>query len=236
MLRSKYRLGSVLLIGAIAVLILITSCANPVIAVDRIFLDMSLDFLGEYQLPKMSFLDTPVGGLSAITYDRRRDRFYALCDDPRFAPARFYTLKLALNSTDLEKIGIQKIDFENVTFLADKDDQTYPKGAIAPKGIVVTPQKTVFISGVGVTPDRVVPFVQEFDINSGQMLQSLPIPDRYVPDTADKSELTRGVQETSAFASLTLNPTGTIPASGEAIRLFTATESALVQDLDSPSS
>lgn len=235
MLRSKYRLGSVLSIGAIALLMLITSCANPVIAVDRIFLDMSLDFLGEYQLPKMSFLDTPVGGLSAITYDRRRDRVYALCDDPRFAPARFYTLKLALNSTDSEKIGIQKIDFENVTFLTDKDEQPYPKGAIAPKGIVVTPQKTVFISGVGVTPDR-VPFVQEFDINSGQMLQSLPIPDRYVPDTADKSELTRGVQETSAFASLTLNPTGTIPASGEAIRLFTATESALVQDLDPPSS
>ncbi len=236
MLRSKYRLGSVLLSSAIAILILITSCASPVLARDRVFLDMSLDFLGEYQLPKMSFLDTPVGGLSAITYDRRRDRFYALCDDPRFAPARFYTLKLTLNSTDLEKIGIQKIDFENVTLLTDKDDQTSPKGTIAPKGIAVTPQKTVFISGVGVTPERVVPFVQEFDINSGQMLQSLPIPERYIPDTANKSELTRGVQETSAFASLTLNPTGTIPASGEAIRLFTATESALVQDLDPPSS
>ncbi len=101
MLHSKYRLRSMLLVSAIALLILITSCASPVLAQDRIFLGISLDFLGEYQLPKMDFLDTPVGGLSAITYDRRRDRFYALCDDPsQFAPARFYTLKLTLNSTD----------------------------------------------------------------------------------------------------------------------------------------
>lgn len=40
----------------------------------RIFLDISLEFLDEYQLPKMTFEETPVGGLSAIAYDRQRDR------------------------------------------------------------------------------------------------------------------------------------------------------------------
>ena len=229
-LHSKYRLGSMLLVSAIALLILITSCASPVLAQERIFLGISLDFLGEYQLPKMNFLDTPVGGLSAITYDRRRDRFYALSDDPsQFAPARFYTLKLTLNSTDSEKIGIQKIDIESVTFLTDKDSKTYPKGTIAPEGIALTPQKTVFISS------GVAPAVQEFDINSGQMLQSIPIPERYFPDAANEKERTKGIQDNSAFKSLTFNPTGTIPTSGEPIRLFTATESALVQDLDPPS-
>lgn len=235
MLRSKYRLGSVLLISAIALCVLITSCAKPVVAQDRIFLNMSLDFLGEYQLPKMNFLDTPVGGLSAITYDRQRDRFYALCDDrSELAPARFYTLKITFNSTDSEKIGIQKIDIENVTFLTDKDGRTYPKGSIEPEGIALTPQQSVFIAGVGVARDLMAPFVQEFDLKTGQMRQSLPIPERYLPDAA--GELSRGVQETSAFESLTLNPTGTIPASGEPFRVFTATESALKQDLDPPSS
>lgn len=237
-MRSKYRLGSVLLVSAIALFsFLMTFGAAPVLAQDRVFLNLSLDFLGEYQLPKMNFLDTPVGGLSAITYNRRRDRFYALSDDPsQFAPARFYTFKLALNSTETEKIGIQKIDIESVTFLIDKDGQTYPKGTIDPEGIALTPQQTVFISSSGVARDSIAPLVQEFDINSGQMRQSLPIPERYLPDAANEFELTRGVQETNGFASLTINPTGTIPASGEPIRVFTATESALVQDLDPPSS
>lgn len=224
-----------LLVSAIALLFLITSCANPGIAKDRVFLDLSLEFVAEYKLPFGKFSDTPVGGLSAITYDRRRDLFYALSDDSsQLAPARFYTLKLALNSTENEKIGIQKIDIESVTFLTDKEGQTYPKGTIAPVGIALTPQQTVFISGSSVTRDQVTPFVQEFDVNSGQIRQSLPIPERYLPDAADKSER-RGVQETGTFASLTLNPTGTVPASREPIRLFTATESALLQDLDPPS-
>lgn len=222
---SKYKLGSMLLVSAIA-LLLITFCASPVLAQERVFLNISLDFLGEYQLPKRN-LDTPIGGLSAITYDKRRDRFYALSDDPsQFAPARFYTLKLTLNPTDSAKIGIQKIDIESVTFLTDKDGQTYPQGTIAPEGIALTPQKTVFISS------GIAPAVQEFDINSGQMLQSLFIPERYFPDAANEKERTRGIQDNKAFESLTFNPIGTIPASGEPIRLFTATESALVQDLD----
>jgi uncharacterized protein YjiK len=54
------------------------------------FRDLSLDFLGEYRLPKTKFKDTPVGGLSALTYDRQRNKFYALSDDrSQFAPARF---------------------------------------------------------------------------------------------------------------------------------------------------
>jgi len=229
-LLSKYRPISVLLVSIIALSILITSCVSPALAQDRIFLDLSLDFLGEYKLPKLN-LEPPVGGLSAITYDRQRDRFYALCDDDsQFAPARFYSLKLTLNATN-SKIGIQKIDVESVTFLTNKEGQTYAKGTIKPEGIALTPQKTVFISSSGV-----VPSVQEFDLNSGHLRTSLPIPERYLPDTNDEVERSRGVQDANGFASLTLNPTGTIPSSGEPIRLFTATESALVQDKEPPSS
>lgn len=210
---------------------IITSCSAPVLTQERVFLDLSLDFLGEYKLPKTDVLDTPVGGLSAITYDRRSDRFYTVCDDKSGSvPARFYTLKLALDPTVTEKIGIQKIDIESVTFLTDQEGKPYTKRSFSPKGIALTPQKTLFISGYSAAGDQIAPFVQEFDTNSGQMLQSLPIPERYLPDASDEKERTKGIQQTSAFASLTFNPTGTIPTSGEPINLFTATSSALVQD------
>ena len=235
-MRSKYLLTRVLLVSAIALFILITSFTAPALARDRVFLDLSLDFLGEYKLPKTDFLATPVGGLSAIAYDRRGDRFIAVSDDPsQFAPARFYTFKIAFTTT--EKIDkIQKIDIESVTFLTDKEGQTYPKGSISPKGIALTPEQTAFISGSSVAGDQITPFIQEFKLESGQMLQSLSIPERYLPDPVEQKERTKGIEQTSGFESLTFNPTGTIPSSGEPINLFTATESALVQDRDLPSS
>jgi len=207
----------------------ISSCALPrVTAQQRMFLDLSLEFLGEYQLPKeIKFQDTPVGGLSGITYDRQRDRFYAISDDRSdLAPARFYTLSL-----DLKNSKIQKVEIEKVTFLKGKDGKTYPKGSIDPEGIAVIPQGTLFISTEGVTNQGLPPFIGEFDLKSGNLKQNLPMPQRYIPDGKGEQQQ-RGVRDNLGFESLTLNPTGSLPASGEPIRLFTVTESALAQDLD----
>ena len=42
-----------------------------------------------------TFEETTVGGLSSITYDAKRDRYYAISDDQgQFQPTRFYTLGL----------------------------------------------------------------------------------------------------------------------------------------------
>lgn len=233
---SKYTLARVILISIVALFIwLLTPYAAPALAQDRVFLDLSLDFLGEYKLPKTDFMDTPVGGLSAVTYDRRRDRFYAVSDDPSvLAPARFYTFKIAFNSPATEKIEIQKVDIESVKFLTNKDGQTFAKQSITPKGIAITPEQTVFISGYSATGNSFAPFVQEFDIN-GKMLQSLPIPQRYVAKAVDENK-SLDIQQTSAFESLTFNPTGNIPTSGEPVNLFTATSRALVQDQEPYSS
>jgi hypothetical protein len=221
---------------AIMLLSLLSSCSLPQVSAEqRIFLDLSLDFLGQYELPKQKFKDTPVGGLSALVYDRQHlsegtpkgFRFYALSDDrSQFAPARFYTLKLNLNET-----GIQKVEVENVTFLKGEDNQTYPQGSIDLEGMALTPQNTLFISSEGVTNQGIPPFVREFDLQTGQQKQSLPIPERYIPDGSGDKQL-QGVQDNLGFEALTLNPTGTIPAKGEPIRLFAATESALIQDRD----
>ena len=66
-----------LLIGLCSVFLIIFSVNHlPVMAGDRTFLKVSLDFVNEYQLPKQNFENTPVGGLSGLTYDRIDDVFY----------------------------------------------------------------------------------------------------------------------------------------------------------------
>jgi len=128
-LQASGRLFSLLLVLAIALLSFLTTACSPSqarTAEQRTFLDLSLDFLGEYQLPKMTFKDTPVGGLSALTYDRQQNKFYALSDDrSQFAPARFYTLGLSLKRADTGEIGIDKVDVEDVTFITDENGKTY---------------------------------------------------------------------------------------------------------------
>lgn len=208
----------------------ISSCALPRInAQQRTFLDISLEFLGEYQLPKIKFQDTTVGGLSGITYDRQRDRFYAISDDrSNLAPARFYTLKL-----DLSDSKLQNVEIENVTFLKPTEGETYPKNAIDAEGIALTPQGTLFISSEGSTRELVPPFIGEFDLKTGTLKQNLPMPETYIPDASGEQQQ-RGIQNNLGFESLTLNPTGSLPSTGEPIRLFTVTESALIQDKDLP--
>ena len=52
-----------------------------------------LEFLGQAIVPSgTTFAGTRVGGLSSITYDKRRGVYYAVSDDP--ADVRFYTLRL----------------------------------------------------------------------------------------------------------------------------------------------
>ncbi|MBW4647094.1 MAG: esterase-like activity of phytase family protein [Kastovskya adunca ATA6-11-RM4] len=224
---NKFKLRSWLLVGVFACLSLFTtSCGiQPGVAQDRLFLDLSLDYLGEYQLPKLTFKDTPVGGISALTYDRSRDRLYALSDDrSERAPARFYTIQLTTAGNEAGEIAPEDVIVEDVTFLKDENGETYAKGSLDPEGIALSPKESVFISSEGIPSQGISPFIQEFDLKTGQQLQSLPIPERFLPGDE------QGVQENLGFESLTLDPTGLAAASGDPFRLFTATESALVQD------
>ncbi len=228
--RRLFSLLSVAFLG-----FLITGCdpSQAITVESRTFLNLSLNFLGEYQLPKTSFQDTPVGGLSALTYDRQRDRFYALSDDrSALAPARFYTLKLRLNTSTTEKPSLEKVEIENVTFLKNEDGKTFPKGTIDPEGIALSPKGTVFISSEGDHNLGIAPFIREFDLKTGQQLRSLPIPEHYLPnDSTQENQPPRGVQNNLGFESLTVEPGSSLAAvTGDPFRLFTATESALIQD------
>ena len=240
-LQVSGRLFSLLFVLAIALLSFLTTACSPPqarTAEQRTFLDLSLDFLGEYQLPKMTFKDTVVGGLSALTYDRQHNKFYALCDDrSQFAPARFYTLGLSLKGTDTGEISIETVDVEDVTFITDENGKTYARGSLDPEGIALSPKGTIFISSEGVASQGIAPFIREFDRKTGQQQQSLPIPERYLPnDNTKKEQPPRGVQDNLGFESLTFEPGSLAAAGGDPFRLFTATESALFQDSLPPGS
>ena len=218
------------LLCLVGIAIFLTSCspAIPGEISSRIFNKLSIEYIGAYQVPNdLMVKNTRVGGLSGLTYDRQRDRFYAISDDRgEQAPARFYTLKLNLDKTNPQQVKFKQVDITDVTLLKNSNGETYPRGETDTEAIALTPQSSVFISSEGDRNKNIPPFINEFDLKTGKVKQALPIPQRYLPDTEGK----RGVQNNLAFEGITLSPTGTLPASGEALRLFAATESVLMQD------
>lgn len=82
-----------------------------------------LKFLNQFVLPNaFSFEGTVVGGLSGIDYDKKRDQYYLICDDPSaYSPARFYTMKIPVT----EK-GIDTVIVTGVATILDPAGMAYP--------------------------------------------------------------------------------------------------------------
>ncbi len=201
------------------IFVFLTSCESR--AAQRVFLNTSLEFLGEYRIPNNLKIDgVPVGGLSGLTFDRQRGVFYAISDDRSIqGPARFYTLQVNLDS----KSQLQDVKILQATTLKGADGKTYPTGSIDPEAIAISPRSTVFVASEGDRNAGIPPMIGEFDLNTGQLKQQLKLPDRYLPDKEGK----RGVQSNLAFESLTIASAG---AATDPLYLFTATEDALIQD------
>ena len=226
---------------ALILLTICTACAPPpAVAKDRSFPEMSLEFLGEYQLPKINFEGAPVGGFSGITYNpkgmsavtSKAYRFYALSDDPsENGDARFYSLRLDLTSVDSPNIGLKKVTVEGVTYLKKADGETFSWGSINPEGISLSPRNSVLIASEGVTHVGIPPFLGEFDLKTGKMRGNLPIPKRYIPDASDEKQQ-QGVLDNLGFESLTIDPETFSPGGLDPFRVFVATEAPLMQDVD----
>lgn len=212
--------------------ILLTACSSGVspqaMAQERVFPKVSLEFLSEYDLPKTIYKDTPIGGLSAIAYDRNKNVFYALSDDRSvFAPARFYTF-----SIEIDREKIDKIKLEDVTFLKTPQGNNYLPGSIDPEGLSLSPRNSVFISSEGIPNKNIAPFIAEFDLESGRQALNLRIPKRYLSDkTPENPQPTRGIRENLGFEALTVNNISSLP--DDPFRIFAATESSLWQDTPS---
>ncbi|WP_107670193.1 esterase-like activity of phytase family protein [Cyanothece sp. BG0011] len=214
-------------------MIVLSACGTmpQITAEERLFPPISLEFLDEYVIKPQTVQDTPLGGLSAITYDRQRDRFYALSDDrSQQAPARFYTLKIDLTTTDEQPAKIEGVTVENVTLLKDQTGQTYSSQTIDPEGIALSPRGTIFISSEGVPKEGINPFIGEFDPTTGQLQQEIRLPQRYLIATDPETE-PQGVENNLGFEPLTISATSTLK--DDPFRIFTATEASLKQDTTS---
>lgn len=216
---------------AAALLSLLTACALPqVSAEDRLFLPISVEFLSAYSLPNTDFENTPVGGLSALTYDRKKNLFYAVSDDRSDrAPARIYTLNLSLDTTSTDKPAIKEVAVQSVMLLKKEDGQLFEKNTIDPEGIALSPLNSIFVASEGVVHEGVAPFIGEFDLKTGQLKRRLSLPESYLPDNSNPLLQKRGVQDNLGFESLTLNANA-VSMAPEPFRLFSATEAPLLQD------
>ena len=176
----------------------------------------ALQFLGEAVLePGLLFEDTRVGGLSGITYDADRDRYYAVSDDPSSrSTSRFYTLRIDLSSGSLAADGVA---LDAVTILRDRSGRPFRHLVMDAEGIALTPDETLVISSEGNVRENVPPSIREFDL-TGRELRELAIPRRYRP----RRRRPFGVRHNLAFEALTWS------ASGDGF--YTANENALRQD------
>ena len=210
---------------------LLVGCALPrVSAEDRLFLNRSLEFLGEYQLPTQIANYRQVGGFSALTYDRQRDRFYAVSHEvSEQNPARFYTLKLNWNTAQADQTAIGAVEVAAVTDLKTEKGEAYPPDTIAPAGVVLSPQQSLFISSDHLDAAGVAPLLGEFDLTTGQLQRRLPIPNRYLPSQSTEDQPV-GVQEHQAFSALALSSPSWNANLLEPFRIFAATAAPLVQD------
>ncbi len=176
-------------------------------------------------------VETPVGGLSGVTYDATKNVYYAISDDrSQFGPARFYTF-----TADPATITTTGATFTNVTPLKDSRGNFFALNSLDPEGIALTDNGTVFISSEGevnLNAGRVSdPFVKEFSLTTGQEVRSLSVPSKYLPVVQDTNgdgivnagdTQISGVRNNAALESLTITP--------DQKTLFTATENALFQD------
>ena len=175
-----------------------------------------LEFLGEVRLESGIKVDQQVvGGLSGITYDPQRDRFFVVSDDMGLhGPPRFFTMRIDLSRGLLEESDIV---VEAVTPLLDAEGSELPMGVADPEGIALMDGNQLYVSSEGQVSQGVAPFVRLYDLG-GSLIREVKLPDRYIP----QPEKQTGPRHNMVFEALTLTP--------DRRYLFTATENALVQD------
>jgi hypothetical protein len=177
----------------------------------------SIEFIGQATLPTgLIFQKTEIGGLSGITYDAKNNLYYAISDDRgQKASPRFYTFTIDLSKGKLTNNDVIPV---GVTNLLNTSNQPFPPNTTDTEGIAITNQDTIFVSSEGDVDKLINPFIKEFALASGKTISTLPIPDKFLPD----SQKQKGIRNNLAFESLTITPNQKF--------LFTATENALIQD------
>ncbi len=214
------------------ILVSLTACSLPRIrAEDRLFLPVAVNFLDHYSLAQQPFRDTTLGGLSALAYDRQRDRFYALSDDRgKYGPSRFYQLAISWRPQQDGQPGFDNVTVESVTALRNQEGNLFSPGYLDPEGMALAPNNRLWISSEGDDRQNALPLIGEFDRTTGQLQRTLTIPSRFLAGSSTAGPV--GVRNNLGFEALTLTADSGLAAAREPFRLFTVSESALAQDYD----
>src|SRR5688572_15650214 len=108
----------------------------------------SYELIGTVSIPTgTQFEDTEIGGLSSITYDRRRDVYYAISDDQgTIDPVRYYTLSIDLSDGQLDSGDITFLD---VTPILNESGEPYAPGSLDPEGLVLAREGALYFTSEG---------------------------------------------------------------------------------------
>ncbi len=166
--------------------------------------------------PDRLFEGTRIGGLSSLSYDAERAELLALSDIG--LDSRLYVFDLTVDEASIEVVPraiVRLLGPEGRPLDTDLDSE----------GMALSASDTILVASEGGRDAKreLSPAVYEFT-RDGRLVGALSLPEKFrlFPTGADA----RGVRFNRAFESLTLAPSGN--------RLFTATESALLQDTPSP--
>ena len=113
-----------LLAGAVSAsaLALLAAAAVPSAAAPRPDDGWDVRLLGEHVVaPGQSVDGMPIGELSGLDYDRRRDRWYLIADDTEVAPARFFSADI-----EVDRSGLRDVEFTDATALLRRDGTPFP--------------------------------------------------------------------------------------------------------------
>lgn len=173
----------------------------------------NISFLGEADIAfDASLGGLRIGGLSSITYDAARDRYYVLSDDA--TDPRFYTARIRLGDGELSDGDVR---FKQVRTLNDQGTP-YPANQLDPEGLAYdAARKQLYFSSEGFANQLIAPEIDTFSLQ-GRLRGELEVPDLFLP-TADQSS---GIRNNLAFEALTLTPDGQT--------LYVGAEGALYQD------
>ncbi len=174
-----------------------------------------LQFLGQAIVPTgTTFAGTTIGGLSSITYDKKRGVFYSLSDDQsQFNPARFYTLHIDLSDGSLANGDVH---FDAVTTLLAPNGLPYAPFSLDPEGLTLTKKGELIVTSEGIAVNGIAPFVRRYSLG-GAFLGDLTVPGAFLPTSP-----THGVRQNLAFEAAAVAPNGK--------HLFVGMEAALAQD------
>src|SRR5688572_15943239 len=176
-----------------------------------------LQFIGEYSIPPLTefaaLKAARFGGVSGIVIDPNTGELLGVCDDS--ADSRVFVFRVPTPAPPTVPF---RVDLH--AYFPLPSDAAAPR-VLDPEAITITRDGRLFVAseGIGNRQPRVPPAVVEYSRNY-QYVGQLEIPRKFMPPAT--GDAAWGVRANAAFESLTLAPDGA--------RLYTATESPLVQD------